>query len=283
MDLEAERWEKTPVCTCDGAKKTKQKNLVAVTIPCFSWFLVRSGFKSVDSTKNGLITFLTECVQTRFCQNLKYWPLLIKPTEAIIRKIFTLFNFCIIKLQLLKIIFCQSVIISQKATALYIFELLPHSSWSWLIRIFLSCGMQWSESAVSLFMDILISWRQNEHFWAMAHRASSSASCEWGSGRPQLDSSRLRMFCSQPSSLMMVAIQGCVFTQPPRACRLSLQSSHASSHHGAHKGETCTWPSPSTACSAPRRNRRAEEKNSCWLEFPRPVAYTHAQWSLFAA
>lgn len=134
-----------------------------------------------------------------------------------------------------------------------------------VVRDFLRLSMLPKAPLALLFRRTLISCRQNGHWSATAQRASSSAPWVWGSGRVLQEPSMARVWLSQPSSLTRVMIQGWAFTQPPRACRPSLHSSPASSHHSSQAGLTLTGPGPELESRAPRRNRRAAEKNRLWL------------------
>lgn len=122
----------------------------------------------------------------------------------------------------------------------------------------------------SLFLMSRISPLHSGHCSAMAHRASSSAPWVSGSGSERHWTSLLRMFLSQPSSLIRMVIHGWDRTQLPRAWRLSLHSSAASSHRSSQVRLTFIGPGAELESSAPRRKRRAVEKNRLWLASTEP-------------
>lgn len=105
---------------------------------------------------------------------------------------------------------------------------------------------------------------QAGHCSAMAHRASSTAPCVCWSGSVLHWASMPSMSLSQPSSLTRVVIQGWARMQPPRAWRLNLQSSEASSQLSAQLGLTLTGPGLEPESRALRRKRRAVEKKRLW-------------------
>ncbi len=131
-------------------------------------------------------------------------------------------------------------------------------------NILLSCGKPWRDPQLTLLTSSLMSLRHTGHCLAMAHRTSSRASCEGWSGRRPLDPSRVNMFCSHPSSLTRVVIQGWARTQPPKACRLSLQSSPASSQCSSQRALIRAGLEACPDCTALRRKDRTEEKKRRW-------------------
>lgn len=112
----------------------------------------------------------------------------------------------------------------------------------------------------SLFLMSRISPLHSGHCSAMAHRASSSAPWVSGSGSERHWTSLLRIFLSQPSSRIRMVIHGCARTQLPKAWRLSLHSSAASSHLSSQVRLTFIGPGAELESKAPRRKRRAVEK-----------------------
>ncbi len=131
-------------------------------------------------------------------------------------------------------------------------------------NILLSCGKPWRDPQLTLLTSSLMSLWHTGHCLAMAHRTSSRASCEGWSGRRPLDPSRVKMFCSHPSSRIRVVIQGWARTQPPKACRLSLQSSPASSQWSSQRVLICAGLEACPDCTALRRKDRTEEKKRRW-------------------
>lgn len=117
------------------------------------------------------------------------------------------------------------------------------------------------KAPLSFLMASPISTLHTGHWSAMAHRASSSAPCVCCSGSALHWLSMASVCLSQPSSRTRLPIQGWARTQSPRACRLSLHSSAASSQLSAQPRLTLTGPGLEPESRAPRRNRRAEEKN----------------------
>lgn len=117
----------------------------------------------------------------------------------------------------------------------------------------------------SLFLMSRISPLHSGHCSAMAHRASSSAPWVSGSGSERHWTSLLRIFLSQPSSRIRMVIHGCARTQLPKAWRLSLHSSAASSHLSSQVRLTFIGPGAELESKAPRRKRRAVEKKRFWL------------------
>lgn len=125
----------------------------------------------------------------------------------------------------------------------------------------------------SLFLMSRISPLHSGHCSAMAHRASSSAPWVSGSGSVRHWTSLLRMFLSQPSSRIRMVIHGWARTQLPKAWRLSRHSSAASSHLSSQVRLTFIGPGAELESRAPRRKRRAVEKNRLWPASTEPEGW----------
>lgn len=115
-----------------------------------------------------------------------------------------------------------------------------------------------------------ISILQVGHCSARAHRASSNAACVCWSGTAQHRAKAPATCLSHPSSLSSAAIQGWARTQPPSACRPSLQSSAVSSQLSSQLELTVSGPEVEPESRALRRKRSAVQKNLLWLASSEP-------------